>query len=587
MSAALLLVAAARITYPGAPGALGALGARGAAGAQRAPGAGARLRLLAAIGVPYAVSLALWFAFFYWIWRVPLPQAPYGALVQTSPWNLIFGAPGLLFDQEFGLLPYAPVYILSMTGLWVMWRGGRSGRRQALEIAVVVGALLATVGAFRIWWGGSASPGRPLTSGLLLLAVPIAFAFHAAPMGSARRAAQHLLLWASLGITGILFFAQQGLLTANGRDGTSSLLEYLSPLWPAWTLAPSFIHHEAPTAIFHTVLWLALAALAAFLLGRIRTAHAGTASLAALVVAAASLLVAMAVMPRMPLSPAWPELDVRARARLPIIDEFDSVARPVAIVYSPFGLTSPAELVTHASVAAERGVRKEPQPIRVLHNGRFSLPAGTYRVEVDWSGARLGDTIGLQIGRTGEVWQEWPVEARPGARWSEEFSLPLDAGFVGLRGSPEMERVIERIRFVPVSVTNLGHRPKGPAVIAASRSGPASVFYYDLNVSPEPAGFWIWGSRTTRVTIARPATTAPLVLRVHSGPIDNRLHLTTFGWQQTVTLQPQSPIEVEVPGGSGGLVTLGLSADFAFVPQQRDASSTDVRPLGVWVEVVR
>ena len=186
---------------------------------------GARLRLLAAVGVPYAVSLAHWFAFFYWIWRVPLPQAPYGAMVQTSPRNLIFGAPGLLFDQEFGLLPYAPVYILSVTGLWVMWRGGRSARRQALEIAVVFGALLATVGAFRIWWGGSASPGRPLTSGLLLLAVPMAFAFHAAPMGSARRAAQHLLLWASIGITGILFFAQQGLLTANGRDGTSSLLE--------------------------------------------------------------------------------------------------------------------------------------------------------------------------------------------------------------------------------------------------------------------------------------------------------------------------------------------------------------------------
>ena len=507
--------------------------------------------------------------------------------MQTSPRNLIFGAPGLLFDQEFGLLPYAPVYILSVTGLWVMWRGGRSARRQALEIAVVFGALLATVGAFRIWWGGSASPGRPLTSGLLLLAVPMAFAFHAAPMGSARRAAQHLLLWASIGITGILFFAQQGLLTANGRDGTSSLLEYVSPLWPAWTLAPSFIHHEAPMAIFHTVLWLALAAIAAFLLGRIRTARVGSASLAALVIAAGSLLVAMAVMPRLPLSPAWPGLDVRARARLPIIDEFDSVARPVAIVYSPLGLTSPAELVTHASLAAERGVRKEPQPIRVLHNGRFSLPAGTYRVEVDWSGARMDDTIGLQIGRTGEVWQQWPVEARPGARWSEEFSLPLDAGFVGLRGSPEIERVIERIRFVPVSVMDVGHRPKGPAVIAASRSGPASVFYYDVNVSPEPTGFWVWGSRSTSVTIARPATTARLVLRVHSGPIDNRLHLTTFGWQQTVTTKPQLPIEVEVPGGSGGLVTLDLSADFAFVPQQRDATSTDIRPLGVWVEVVR
>jgi hypothetical protein len=572
MSAAIVLVAAARVIAPARPGAPATLG---------------RWRLLAAVGVPYAVSLALWFAFFYWIWGVPLPQAPYGALVQTSPWNLVFGAPGLLFDQEYGLLPYAPVYVLAATGLWVMWRHDHTSRRQAIEIAVVFGALLGTVGAFRIWWGGSASPGRPLASGLLLLALPIAFAFRAAPAASARRAAQHLLLWASTGVTGILFFAQQGLLTANGRDGTSSLLEYVSPRWPAWTIAPTFIHHEAPTAILHSALWLVLAFAAAFLLGRVRTTRPGAASLAAVVIATASLLVALIVMPLLPLTPEWPPLDVRARARLPIIDEFDAVARPVAIVYSPLRFTSPAELVAYASMGAEAGLRTDPQPIRVLHNGRFSLPAGTYRVEVDWNGARAGETIGLQIGRTGEPFQQWTVEARPGEQWNTEFWLPLDASFVGLRGSPELERVIERVRFVPISVTNAGERPNGPTVIAASRSGPASVFYYDVNVSPEGAGFWVWGSRRTRVTFARRSASDPLVLRVHSGPIDNRLHLTAFGWRHTENLKPQLPVEVEVTPGAGELVTLDLEADLSFVPRELDSQSSDTRSLGVWVEVVK
>jgi hypothetical protein len=591
MSAALVVVAAGRVLFPDALGASSAAGTA-ASSALAPPGAtvdaATRRRWVAAIGLPYAVSIAVWFSFFYWIWGVPLPQAPYGALVQTSPWNLVFGAPGLLFDQEYGLLPYAPVYVLAVTGLWVMWRSDRRSRRQAVEIALVFGALLGTVGAFRIWWGGSASPGRPLTSGLLLLAVPMAFAFRAAPTASAQRAAQHLLLWASIGVTAILFFAQQGLLTANGRDGTSSLLEYVSPRWPAWTLAPSFIHHEAPTAIFHTALWLALAGAAAFVLSRVRTALFGAASLAALVIAAASMLVAMVVMPRLPLSPPWPELDLRARARLPIIDAFDATARPVAIVYSPLQFTSPAELVRDASVSVERGVRRNPQPIRVLHNGRFSLPAGTYRVEVDWNGTRTSDTIGLQLGRTGDAWQQWTVDARPGEQWSEQFWLPLDASFIGLRGSPEVEKVIERIRFVPLSVIDVGQRPKGPIVIAASRSGPASVFYYDVNVSPEVAGFWVWGQRRTRVTIARPPkTTAPLVLRIHSGPIANRLQLATFGWRQTVLLQPQLPVDVEIPASPGGLVTLDLAADLSFVPRERDPSSSDTRPLGAWVEVVQ
>lgn len=542
---------------------------------------------MAAIVAPYALSLALWFLFFYWIWGVPLPQAPYGALVQTRLFNLVFGAPGLLFDQEYGLLPYAPVYILAATGLWVMWRLDSGSRRQAVEIALAFGTLLGTVGAFRIWWGGAASPGRPLTSGLLLLAVPMAFAFQAAPVASARRAAQHLLLWASIGVTGILFFAQQGLLTANGRDGTSSLLEYVSPRWPAWTLAPSFIYHEAPTALLHTALWLVLAGAAAVVLHRFRTAWPGAAALAAIVITSASVLVAALVMPRLPLSPAWPELDIRARARLPILDGFDTLARPVGVSYTPLRFTAPAELVSHASVRVDPGLRTDPQPIRVLHNGRFSLPAGTYRVEVEWAGARSDETIGLQIGRTGNPLQQWAVHPRPGERWHAEFSLPVDASFVGLRGTPELEQVIQHVRFVPVTVIDAGQRPKAPTVIAASRSGPASVFYYDVNASPEETGFWIWGNRQTRVTIARPPTEGPLVLQVHSGPIDNRLRLTTFGWQRTVTLQPQTRADVDVPSDSGTLVTLDLGAELAFVPREFDSASSDTRPLGVWVEVVQ
>ncbi len=36
-------------------------------------------------------------------------------------------------------------------------------------------------------------------------------------------------------------------------------------------------------------------------------------------------------------------------------------------------------------VAVTPGLRPEPQPVRVLHNGRFSLPAGRYRVVIDWA----------------------------------------------------------------------------------------------------------------------------------------------------------------------------------------------------------
>jgi hypothetical protein len=227
MSAALVLVAMVRVVWPGPSTA--------EAGDSRTFEVRRLITPALAIGLPYAVSLASWFAFFAWIWGTPWPQAPYGSLVQTELFNLTFGGPGLLFDQEYGLLPYAPVFVLAATGIWRMWRSGGNERRMAVETMVLCAALVGTVGAFRIWWGGTASPGRPIVSGLWLLALPIAIAFRAAPPDGARRAAQHLLLWLSVGIAGMMLLAERGFLIANRRDGTSSLLEHLSPRWPAWS----------------------------------------------------------------------------------------------------------------------------------------------------------------------------------------------------------------------------------------------------------------------------------------------------------------------------------------------------------------
>ncbi|HXG90669.1 MAG TPA: hypothetical protein VNJ02_20305 [Vicinamibacterales bacterium] len=588
MSAALVVVALARIWFPHA------LTAARPAIATAAPGRSSTRRTDAsrvvaatAVVVPYVASLAAWFGFFYAIWGIPLPQAPYGDLVQTDLKNLIFGAPGLLFDQEYGLLPYAPVYILAATGSWVMWRQGGDLRRRAFEIAVVFGALLGTVGAFRIWWGGSASPGRPLVSGLLLLALPIAVAFKTAPAGSARRAAHHVLLWISIGVAGILALAQEGFLISNGRDGTSSLLEYLSPRWPAWTVAPSFIYHEAPTALMHVGLWLAIAALAAVALSRARSHLPGVASATALGVISASLLAAAVVIPLVPVSPAWPTLDVQARARTPLLDDFDAAARPLAIEYAPLRWRHAADLPARAMLGVEPGQRTLPQPIRVIHNGRFSLPAGRYRLDVEWNGDRDDESLGLQAGRTGNAWLTWRVSPRTGQRWSTEFDAPVDLSFVGLRGSPALERATGRILLTPLAVVDATRRPKVPTVLAASRSGEASVFYFDVNASPEVLGFWVWGARKTRVAIARTDPAVPLTLRVHSGAITNRLHIATFGWAQSVTLQPKLPDVIEIPVGSRRLVVLELSTDLAFVPSQLDPAATDDRQLGAWIEVVK
>ncbi|MDH4065338.1 MAG: hypothetical protein OEW19_13140, partial [Acidobacteriota bacterium] len=454
--------------------------------------------------IPYAALLAAWFGFFYAIWGSPWPQAPYGAMVQTTPWNLVFGAPGLLFDQEYGLLPYAPAYILAATGLWALWRAGGERRLLAIQVVLVFGALLGTVGAFRIWWGGSAAPARPLASGLLVLALPIAAAFAAAPQSSARRAAQHLLLWIGVGIAVTLTFAQQGLLIANGRDGTSSLLEWWSPRWDLWTVAPTFIHHEAPTALGHAAVWMALAAAAAAILARVRTRQPATAAWAACAVLGGALMTASLVVPLLPDDPPLPRVNLQARSRLAALDQFDTHARPAAVVFDPLRKASAIDVLPALTLGVTPGLRRDPQPLRVLHNGRFSLPAGEFRAEVAFEPepTAAGGTVSLQVGRTGPPLGTWPVA--PGqARLSETFRLPVDASFVGFRGSREVEEAIRSITLTPLTVVDLGERPHTAPVLAAAQYGGTLFLMHDDQVHPEPSGFWVLGRRPTVLSVAQ------------------------------------------------------------------------------------
>lgn len=550
---------------------------------------GTSSKAVVAIALPYIASIAAWIAFFYSYWGSPLPSAPYGQMAQTSPWNLILGAPGLLFDQEYGLLAYAPVYVLGFTGLAAMWGSGGELRRQAIEITSIFLALLVSVGAFGIWWGGSAAPARPLASGLLLFALPIAAAFRAAPSGSALRAAHHILLWIGVGIALTLAFAQQGLLINNGRDGSSSLLEWWSPRWDLWRLAPSFVLRHPPIAYVHTAWWLMVAALTGVLLSRWRRLQPGAAALAALGSLSAALVVIAVTFPWLP-PDEWPlHANLQARARLAAIDAFDIRARPAAVVYDPLRKISALEVLPMLSLVIAPEIRPDPQPLRVIHNGRLSLPAGTYNLDVTWAD-RTPSTpapISWQIGRIGPPLSTWTLQMQANQRWQTSIDLPVDASFVGFRGSNDVERAVKSIVITPQRIVDEGARPHLPVVLAAARYGDVSVFFHDEQLYPEVEGFWTMGKRTMAVTMTVPAERQkPLLIRMHCGSQANRVTLAGPGWTRTLDLVPKEAQVVELPPSANGIVPFTLTTDNGFSPWQTDPASKDRRFLGVWVELV-
>ena len=569
LSAALLLVAIYRLR-------------------QKEPASLVRNTKLWAVVGTYAVSLAAWFAFFYAYWGTPLPMAPYGSMTQTSPLNLRAGAPGLLFDQEYGLLALAPVYVLTATGLVHMWRARGALRQRAIEISILFLALLGTVGAFGIWWGGTSAPGRPIASGLPLLMLPIAAAFRAAPMGSARRAAQHLLLWISMGIAITLTVSEDGLLINNARDGTSALLGYWSPRWELWSLAPTFIGHPWTIAALQTMWWLAVAFAAAFVLGKTRATRAGASALIAAATLAAALIAIAMTMPLLPAEPRLPRVDLGARSRLTALDGFDARVRPASMVYDPLRRGAAAEVVPQLTLGVRPMQRTDKQPIRVIHNGRFSLPAGTYKIDVRFND-RAGERewpLALQVGRVGPPLQSWTILAQPGQLWTTTLWLPVNANFVGLRGPAEMERAVDSITITPTDVVDAGARPIVPTVFSAAAYGDVSLFFHDERMYPEPAGFWLLGRRTAQLTVAvPPGRTTPVVLRIHSGGKANLATFTTFDWERDYSLVPGQAAEVELPMVNGSVIPLTVFVQDGFSPREIDPSSNDARFLGIFVEV--
>ncbi|MEP7117589.1 MAG: hypothetical protein ABI880_08410, partial [Acidobacteriota bacterium] len=286
-----------------------------------------------------------------------------------------------------------------------------------------------------------------------------------------------------------------------------------------------------------------------------------------------------------------PGVDLSARARMAALDSFDRVARPLAVRYAPLRVSAAAEVEPMLAVAVAAGQRTAAQPVRVLHNGRFSLPAGRYRAVVRWAArdplpAAGGAVIGLQVGRIGSPMLEWPVVPTPDGTWRQEFVLPVDAGFLGFRGSPELERAIASIRIEPLAIEDAGTRTPTPPVLAAAVYGDLTLLFHDDLMYPEAHGFWTTGERPARVTIACSAGCARgVTLLVHSGKVANHLRLATHGWSQEVDLSGETLVPVSVPPpAAGGVLELDITTTTGFVPMQIDPTGHDRRYLGVWIE---
>lgn len=539
-----------------------------------------RISATLALAVPCLVSLSGWLLFFRLIWGRWSPTAPYGTQRETRLEYLPYGGPGLLFDQEYGVVAFAPILFLGLTGLVSLIRQGGDLRRLGIEIVAVFAALLGVVGAFHLWWGGSAPVGRPVVSALWLLALPIAWQYGRLAAEPLRHAAHRLLLWMSLGVTGTIAVAQQGLLLNAGRDGSSQLLEYLSPTWSLTAIVPTFIRSSVAEAWALTACWVAVALGAGWGLARMGRARvrAEYASLAALTTAAAAVMVLSWLVPIVGSRP------VVRPAPTSFLDSFDRTARPWAIRYDPMRAIDAGELPSLFTLIAHRA-GQQPHEGR-LFGTRLSLPAGRYRVELrlrDLSVSEVEGELGLQLGRDGGPLERWKVRLTPAVSWQATFELPIDVNYLGFHASPPLERAAPDVRVTPLAIVDARSRQPRLDVASARAYGSTQIIAHDHRAWLEPDGLWVRGRADVPLTIWQPGSRRAR-LAVHARLVPTTVTVVTAATRERHTLGAGESIDTWIPLDARGVGRLRVTTSDGAVPATIWPGHKDTRFLGCWIE---
>ena len=153
-------------------------------------------------------------------------------------------ASGLLFDQEFGLLALAPVYLLAIPGLLHLWKRAPD---VAQPVSVVAAAAMASIvlpmiNPYGIVGGWSPAP-RFLVPVVPLLAIAVPFA------GIRATALRRAFLWALVSLQvaiDIVVWNEPKVLWENA-DGLSAMAEVLPALRRLYLALPTW-HGPAPSA---------------------------------------------------------------------------------------------------------------------------------------------------------------------------------------------------------------------------------------------------------------------------------------------------------------------------------------------------
>lgn len=552
------------------------------------------------VAVP-AASAAAWFGFFYVVYGTPDPSAPYGTYTQSALAHIAPGLTGLLFDQQFGLMSNAPIYLVSVCGLgWMIFRNPRawaaegasaSPRRFALEVLCVAVPYTLAVAMYRMWWGGWSAPARFLTPVLPLLALIAAITFAAARSLTAK-ASIVLSLAASLWLSAIMLIARHGRLAYNDRDGFALWADWANPSVDLASGLPSLFATPWTTALGRAAVCLLLGGLTFAALVALerewRKRRGASAPPMAIVPIAYALAVMVAV------SVNWRLAGVSGlrpeEGQVALLRFIDSDRRQAGVVYGGAlpRLVPVSEVTERLRITTATRRLPRNQPLFFMPG----VPAGRYHLLTRDDGVYDG-RLDVFVGRS--AMPVWSFDLASTRNAPPEISLPIESASLTVLADERARRHVRQLTLAPEPPSSASPRVKnaaaaGGAAVQTARYGSSTVYATSDLVYLEPPGFWVQPRAGVNLLIDRELApgqplTAVITLLLRNGPFENRVRLDVESWHRDVTLPAGGEVLVDVPASRRGATPLRVYAAEGFRPSALDPANGDHRRLGVWIEV--
>jgi hypothetical protein len=490
---------------------------------------GASIDIAKFLGVPVAAGIA-WFAYFYVIWGSPSPAAPYGADTSTSASYIVRGLIGLIVDQQFGVLTTAPIYVMAIAGMVLMFV-----RRRALatELTLIVAPYAIAVASYAMWWAGAAAPARFLVSVLPLAALPIALVWPKS------RVIAGVLLLISSALIVPRGFVEGGRFIYNNRSGVDATLQWLTSSFDLPSAVPSVHRSGGAIAIRDALLWsVAAGVAAAFAIAATRKRQAGL----RFAVAAPSMAIAVT------LACGW-----------------------------------------HAHLDSDRSKLSAVSRLRDWHTTLVDLTAMRSLPRPDWLNAMTIEVRpGQRLNRLGAG--EYLVRAgAPGLTWSvgrndPPFESPPPE-HVRIPVTLQTLNASSAFTLTPISVVAPASRRNA---VRAARYGHARVFFVDDWAYLERDGIWTRANGTTEIVVDSDERNGEgLPISITGGAVATTVTVSTGDWHASVSLNPGQKQELLLPPTSRGIWPIRITSGPGFRPSEREPGNADVRSLAAWIAILR